>query len=107
MNTQKISATNDTTDNSIDNASVASDLDAGAMLKDYLRDQRIERILNGGSPRKTRKVTKARKTGATSIELSQPDTLEAETGWSREDAIAMALECRSDRNRYGAEQLYV
>jgi hypothetical protein len=67
--------------------------DAGAMHKDYLRDQRIERILNGSrkSPRRARKV----------VEVQPSMSLFEETGWSEADALDEALEARRDARLYG------
>ncbi len=72
--------------------------DAGAMHKDYLRDQRIERILNGKrqSPRRARKV----------VEVQPSMSLFEETGWSEADAIDEALEARRDARLYGNGRMY-
>ena len=70
--------------------------DAGAMHKDYLRDQRLERILNGKrqSPRRARKTTN-------NIVAQPSKSLFEETGWSEADAINEALEARRDARLYG------
>jgi hypothetical protein len=67
--------------------------DAGAMHKDYLRDQRIERILNGSSksPRRARKV----------VEVQPSMSLFEETGWSEADALDEVLETRRDARLFG------
>jgi hypothetical protein len=88
-----------------------SDVDAGAMHKDYLRERRIDRILSG-QPLSVRKV-RGRKSSRVQVQeavdsgVSTVDNFEAETGWTREDANEMAAECRRDQRLYGRSQLYV
>jgi hypothetical protein len=98
MNTQKAMTT----------GSLVSDADAGAMLKDYLRERRIERILSGAplSVRKVRGSKRNRVQQPVVTAASSMDNLEAETGWTPEAAASMADECRRDYRLHGPVQLY-
>ena len=83
-------------------AAIFSDIDAGAMHKDYLRDRRIERILRSPAPRLTRtskrSSVKASHGGDLARDLSD---LQATTGWSPEDAISEFLEAQRDLRLFG------
>jgi hypothetical protein len=88
-----------------------SEGDAGAMHKDYLRDQRIARLSSGaphGKRRGSRKTATSIGAGTSTTvgATNDIDTLEAETGWSRADAVEAAIEARSDLRRYGHYRIY-
>jgi hypothetical protein len=88
--------------------SEVSDIDAGAMHKDYLRDRRIERILSG-QPLSVRKVRGSKRNGVQTQVASGSTALanlEAETGWTPEAAAEMAAECRRDHRLFGRTELY-
>lgn len=101
--------TNIATSNSIVNNGVLGSIDpelgidVGATFKDYLRDQRIDRILRGAGNRSA-KVRGGRRNAGTRTSRFTPgnaDQLIPGTDWTYGQAAAMKKECDREQRLFG------